>query len=151
MTFETASLAAISRADATPWVPSSTPGKSARLLRLLPDNAGFVELLRMEPGVAMPLHRHSGAVHAYNLSGSRQLHTGEVVGPGDYVYEPPGHTDWWRVVGDTPMVALVLVLGVVEFLGADGQVRGRADAGTQRLELEQYCRVHGLTMPDLSG
>jgi uncharacterized protein YdeI (YjbR/CyaY-like superfamily) len=43
---------------------------------------GFVELLRMEPGVATPLHRHSGEIHAYKLGGSRQLCTGEVIGPG---------------------------------------------------------------------
>lgn len=156
MTIEPESLlthlpARISRAGGSPWVPSSTPGKSARLLRLLPDDAGFVELLRMEPGVAMPLHRHSGAVHAYNLSGSRRLHTGELIGPGDYVYEPPGNTDWWRVDGEETMVALVVVMGVVEFLDAQGRVRSRADAGTQRRELEQYCRDHGLALPDLAG
>ena len=94
--------ARVATASGSPWVPSDTPGKSARLLRFLPDGAGFVELLRMEPGVAMPLHRHSGEIHAYNLSGSRQLCTGEVIGPGDYVFEPAGNTDWWRVVGDEP-------------------------------------------------
>lgn len=87
-------------ADATPWIPSSTPGKSARPLRFLAGNRGFVELLRMEPGVVMPLHRHSGEIHAFNLSGRRKLCTGEVVGPGDYVYEPPGNVDWWKIIGD---------------------------------------------------
>jgi quercetin dioxygenase-like cupin family protein len=135
----------------SPWVPSDTPGKSARLLRFLPNDEGFVELLRMEPGVAMPLHRHSGEIHAYNVSGSRQLCTGEVIGPGDYVYEPAGNVDWWRVVGDEPMIALVVVRGTVEFLAADGSVRSTANALTQRNELERYCRAQGLTMPDLIG
>ena len=40
-----------------PWIPSTTPGKSAKPLRFLPGGSGFVELLRMEPGVVMPLHR----------------------------------------------------------------------------------------------
>jgi quercetin dioxygenase-like cupin family protein len=133
------------------WVPSDTPGKSARLLRFLPNDEGFVELLRMEPGVAMPLHRHSGEIHAYNVSGSRQLCTGEVIGPGDYVYEPAGNVDWWRVVGDEPMIALVVVRGTVEFLAADGSVRSTANALTQRNELERYCLAQGLTMPDLIG
>lgn len=58
---------------ALPWIPSGTPGKSAKPMRFLPGGSGFVELLRMEPGVVMPLHRHTGEIHAYNLSGSRQL------------------------------------------------------------------------------
>jgi 2,4'-dihydroxyacetophenone dioxygenase len=131
--------ARVAGASDSPWVPSDTPGKSARLLRFLPDDEGFVELLRMEPGVAMHLHRHSGEIHAHNVSGSRQLCTGEVIGPGDYVYEPAGNVDWWRVVGDETLVALVVVRGTVEFLAADGSVRSTADALTQRNELERYC------------
>ena len=137
-------------ADATPWIPSATPGKSARPLRFLAGNRGFVELLRMEPGVVMPLHRHSGEIHAFNLSGRRQLCTGEVVGPGDYVYEPPGNVDWWKIIGDEVMVALVVVMGEVEFLGPGGSVRGRASAATQRAEYETWCLQNGLQVQDLS-
>jgi 2,4'-dihydroxyacetophenone dioxygenase len=143
--------ARIAGAAASPWVPSNTPGKSARLLRFLPHDEGFVELLRMAPGVTMPLHRHSGEIHAFNLSGSRQLCTGEVIGPGDYVYEPAGNVDWWRVVGQETMTALVVVRGQVDFLAADGTVRYTADARTQREELRRFCADHGLTMPDISG
>ena len=132
-----------------PWIASATPGKSAKPLRFLAGDRGFVELLRMEPGVAMPLHRHSGENHASNLSGQRQLCTGEVIGPGDYVYEPPGNTDWWKIVGDETMVALVVVMGTVDFLGPGGVVRATASAATQREEYERYCRDHGLPMLDL--
>ena len=143
--------ARISNSAALPWVPSGTPGKVAKLLRVLPDDSGFVELLRMEPGVAMPWHRHSGEIHAYNLQGSRELCTGEVIGPGDYVFEPPGNVDWWRVVGDEPMTALVVVMGTVEFLNADGSVRATAHAASQRAELARYCQAQGIALPDLIG
>lgn len=143
--------ARVASASSSPWVASGTPGKSARLLRFLPKGEGFVELLRMEPGVAMPLHRHSGEIHAYNVAGSRQLCTGEIIGPGDYVYEPSGNTDWWRVVGGEPLLALVVVRGKVDFLAADGSVRHTADANTQREELWRHCQAHGLAMPDLEG
>ncbi len=85
-----------SRAVATadlPWVPASEPGKWAKPLRFLGDR-GFVELLRMSPGTVMPLHRHTGEVHVHQLTGQRQLCTGEIFGPGDYVHEPAGHVDW---------------------------------------------------------
>ena len=75
-----------------PWVPLS-PGKSFKPLRFLHDDRGFVELLRLDPGEEIALHRHTGEVHALNLEGSRQLSSGEIIGPGDYVYEPAGNVD----------------------------------------------------------
>lgn len=134
---------------ALPWIPSGTPGKSAKPLRFLRDGSGFVELLRMEPGTVMPLHRHGGEIHGYNLTGSRQLCTGEVIGPGDYVYEPPGNTDWWKVVGTEPMVALVVVMGDVEFLAADGSVRLRVNAATQLAEYRRHCSAQCLPVLDI--
>lgn len=103
----------------------------------------------MEPGVAMPPHRHTGETHAFNLSGSRQLSSGEVIGPGDYVYEPPGNVDSWHVIGDEPLIALVVVMGAVEDLGPDGSVRGRATTGTRLAEYADYCRTQGIALLDL--
>ena len=92
---------------------------------------------------------NSGEIHAYNLTGTRKLCTGELIGPGDYVYEPTGNTDWWKIVGAEPMLALVIVMGTVEFLGPGGVVTGRASASTQLAEYERHCREHGLVMLDL--
>jgi 2,4'-dihydroxyacetophenone dioxygenase len=131
----------VSVAADLPWVPSGTPGKSAKLLRFLPDDRGFVELL----------HRHTGEIHAYNLTGSRQLCTGEIVGAGDYVYEPNGNTDWWKIVGEETMLALVVVIGKVEFLDAEGRVTATADAASQRAELERHCSRLGLPIPELKS
>lgn len=131
-----------------PWIPASTTGKWARPLRFLGDR-GFVELLRMAPGTVMPLHRHTGEVHVHQLSGRRQLCSGEVLGPGDYAYEPAGHVDWWKVVGGEDLVALVVVMGEVEFLGPGGEVRDRASVHTQRAAYEDHCRQHGLSPRDL--
>jgi quercetin dioxygenase-like cupin family protein len=142
-------LPRIARASDLPWVPSPLPGKSSRPLRFLRGNRGFVELLRMEPGVAMPPHRHTGETHAFNLSGSRRLDTGEIVGPGDYVYEPPGNVDSWEVVGEEPLLALVVVMGEVEDLAPDGSVRGVANTESRRREYADYCRAQGIAMLDL--
>ena len=130
--------------EAVPWIPSGTPGKSSKPLCFMPDSRGFVELLRMEPGIVMPLHRHTGEVHAWNLSGYRRLCTGELIGPGDYVYELPGNTDWWKIEGDQTMVALVVVMGEVEFLHADGRIRSVATAAHQFREYSDFCRANGL-------
>jgi 2,4'-dihydroxyacetophenone dioxygenase len=77
-----------------PWIPSG-PGNSFRPLRFATD--GWSELMRVEPGHGVALHRHSGPVHAFNLAGKRRiLGCGELVGPGDYVYEPGGMIDGWK-------------------------------------------------------
>lgn len=139
----------LARRSDLPWVPSGTPGKAAMPLRFMGD-AGFVELLRMQPGTVMPLHRHTGEVHVLHLSGERLLGSGERVGPGDYVYEPAGNVDWWKVVGDEALVAFVVVMGKVEFFGPDGSVRYAADSAGQLAAYERYCAAHGIAVQPLA-
>ena len=133
--------------DDLPWVPEGE-GKWAKPLRFLGDR-GFVELLRMAPGKVMPLHRHTGEVHVHQLSGYRQLNTGEIVGPGDYVFEPAGHVDWWKVVGEEDMVAFAVVIGDVEFIGPGGEVRAVANVQTQRAAYQRHCTEHGVPFLEL--
>ena len=51
--------------DSMPWIPTG-PGKSFRPLRFAAD--GWSELMRLEPGSAVAVHRHTGEVHAFNLA-----------------------------------------------------------------------------------
>ena len=143
--------AALARQNDLPWIPSSTPGKSSKPLCFMPNGQGFVELLRMEPGVQMPLHRHTGEIHAFNLSGERLLCTGERIGPGDYVYEPVGNVDAWEAVGDVPLVVLVIVYGTVEFLDDQDQVTYVATAAQQRQDYLAHCAEHGLPVLNLDA
>jgi quercetin dioxygenase-like cupin family protein len=135
-------------ADATPWVPLSA-GKAFKPLRFLRDDRGFVELLRLQPGQEIALHRHTGEVHAFNLQGSRELCTGEVIGPGGYVYEPSGNVDSWKVVGDTPLIVFVAVIGAVEYLDAHGAVTGRYTASRLLEIYREHCEANGLEVVDL--
>lgn len=137
-------------ADALPWIASPPTGRTSKLLRVFGDR-GFAELIRMEPGVAMPLHRHTGEVHAWNLAGERVLHTGERIVAGGYVHEPPGTVDWWKAVGDEPLVVLVVVMGAAEFLGPGDTVIARATAATRLADYERHCRETGVRALDLDG
>lgn len=141
--------ARIAAADHLPWVPLST-GKSYKPLRFFQDDRGFVELLRLEPGEGIGLHRHTGEVHAFNLQGSRRLCTGEVVGPGQYVYEPAGNVDWWKVEGDIPLVVMVVVMGAVEYLNADGEVTATYTGERLRREYLRHCEANGIAAVDLT-
>ena len=131
-----------------PWIPLG-PGESFKPLRFGKDRR--VLLLRVEPGIEIPRHRHLGDVHAFNVSGRRKLDTGEIVGPGGYVYEPVGNVDSWTAIGDEPVVVHISSSGAMEFLGSGGEVLRRDDATSLREAYHRYCQEHGLTPLDLGG
>jgi 2,4'-dihydroxyacetophenone dioxygenase len=130
-----------------PWIPLG-PGQSFKPLRFLPDD-GRVLLLRLEPGTVVPLHRHQGEVHAFNLAGSRKLDTGEVVGPGGYVYEPAANVDSWMAVGGEPVIVHITAYGAMEYLGAGGKVIQRDGASSLRERYLRFCAENGLEPLDL--
>lgn len=139
----------VSRGD-TPWIPIG-PGQAFRPIRFLPGARGYVAQLRLEPGSVIPPHRHTGEVHAFNLEGERRLHTGEVVGPGDYVYEPAGNVDTWEAIGTTPTVVLIVVEGDVEYLATDGQVAIRYNAEVMEAAYRSYCEQNAIEVRELTS
>jgi len=124
--------------DGLPWQPIR-PGYDLKLLRGSDsDDDPRVLLLRLEPGQVITRHRHSGEIHAVNLAGSRKLlDTGEVIGPGGYVYEPPGNEDSWMAVGGVPLIVFVIARGAIESLDDHGRVIART---TTRSVTESYRR-----------
>jgi len=134
--------------DSIPWVPLSAR-KAFKPLRFLSEDRGFVELLRLQPGEAVPQHRHTGEVHAFNLQGARELCTGEIVGPGGYVYEPAGNVDSWKVIGESPLIVLVVVFGAVEYLDPDGSVSSRWTASRLLEIYRAHCAANGAQALDL--
>ncbi|MBZ4418039.1 cupin domain-containing protein [Myxococcus sp. RHSTA-1-4] len=130
--------------DRIPWVPMGRPGFSFKPLRFFHDDSGWMYLLRVEPGTLVPLHRHTGEVHGYNLAGQRKLiDTGEVIGPGTYVYEPAGNVDSWMAVGDEPVILHITVRGAVEYLGQDGEVVGRVTSNDRLQSYRRWCEENG--------
>jgi 2,4'-dihydroxyacetophenone dioxygenase len=128
--------------EAHPWVPLG-PGVSFRPLRF--GRGGRTLQLRVEPGVVIKPHRHTGEVHAYNISGRRELiGKGEIAGPGAYVHEPSGNVDSWRCVGDEPCVVHINLEGRLEYIDEAGAVLDYTD--NQRL-WERYlawCQEQGV-------
>jgi quercetin dioxygenase-like cupin family protein len=134
--------------DSLPWIPLG-PGESFKPLRFYPNDRGRALLLRVEPGTVVPRHRHLGEVHAFNIAGQRQLDTGEIVGPGGYVYEPTGNVDSWSAIGDEPVIVHIVSFGAMEYLGDDDQVLRRDTAASLRELYANYCREHGITPLEL--
>ncbi len=136
--------------ESLPWIPLGL-GQSVKPLHVFREGHGRVLLLRLDPGTLVPRHRHLGEVHALNLRGRRQLlETGQVIGPGGYVYEPPGNVDSWIAVGDAPVVIHIVAYGAMEYLDDQGAVAQR-DTGTSLLETyARYCAEHGISPQGLS-
>ncbi|MEQ1754954.1 MAG: cupin domain-containing protein [Micropepsaceae bacterium] len=132
------------------WVPLRQ-GISFKPLHFAAD--GYSLQLRVEPGNTIPLHRHTGEVNAYNLSGHREIvTTGEQVGPGDFVYEPAGNVDSWRCVGDEPCIVQISLKGRVEYLDERGHVTSYTDAATARAAYFDWCHANAATpCPSLAG
>ena len=137
--------------DSLPWIPLG-PGESFKPLCIFQKERGRVLLLRLEPGAVVSRHRHLGDVHAVNLSGSRKLlETGEVIGPGTYVYEPAGNVDSWMAVGEEPVVVHIVAHGAMEYLDEHGTVTQRDTSASLVAAYHRYCAEHGLTPRDLTA
>ena len=129
-------------ANALDWIPLG-PGVSFRPLRF--GRLGRSLQLKVEQGVLVAPHRHTGPVHAYNLSGSRELvEKGEVAGPGAYVYEPAGNVDSWRCVGDEPCIVLINLIGRLDYVDECGEVIDSTDTAKLYETYLAWCAAHGM-------
>lgn len=140
--------AAMRRAGLDAWIPEGD-GKWSLPLQVLPAGGGWVELMRLDPGVRVGLHRHSGEVHALTLAGERRLNDGRVLRAGDYVYEPAGNVDWWEATGREPLIVHVVVNGTVEYLGPHHGVLQRIDAAGRIADYRRHCAAIGSMPRDL--
>ncbi len=133
------------------WIPLSE-GLSFKPIYIFPDLSGWQLLLRLEPGTVISRHRHTGEVHAFNLSGTRRLDTGEIVGPGMYVHEPAGNEDSWEAIGDEPCIVHIEVNGRNEYRDAEGNLIRVADALGARQDYLDWCHTEGVEpLPALAG
>jgi quercetin dioxygenase-like cupin family protein len=123
------------------WMPLS-PGVWARPLRFA--GAERTLQLKVDAGVTIARHRHTGAVHAFNVSGSRRLGDGEIAGPGDYVFEPAGNEDSWTCIGDEPCVVQITMSGRVEYVDETGNLVSYTDTPKLREQYLAWCNEIGV-------
>ena len=141
--------AALRRAGLDDWMPEGE-GKWSLPIAFLPDGSGWVELMRLSPGVRLGLHRHTGEVHALNLVGERRLNDGRVVRAGDYIHEPAGNVDWWEATGHEDLVVHVVVKGEVEYLGPHRTVLQRITTADRLADYRRHCAALGVTARELA-
>ena len=128
--------------DTLPWVPLRA-GMWMRPLCFQDD--GYSLQLRVAPGVRTGPHRHTGEVNALTLSGQRRIFTsGELLGPGSFLHEPPGNEDEWGNEGDEDCVVMITLKGRVEYLAANGELLHHTDTHSAQATYLEHCTRHGL-------
>ncbi len=81
----------IVRSNDVKWKPYSVPGISIGKLYIDKKKREITCLMRLEPGVTFPLHRHAGSEEVLVLEGDLIVE-GEVCYQGDYIRSVPGST-----------------------------------------------------------
>jgi anti-sigma factor ChrR (cupin superfamily) len=122
--------------DQMPWIPfPGIEGSHFKLLRLDRETDGGIFLLRIQPGVRGPLHKHFGSVEYYNLKG--ELNFGKVkLGPGSYAYELGGFKHSEDPPEREETITLFIVHGPLQAYDADGNP-GRVLGATAMAKLQE--------------
>jgi anti-sigma factor ChrR (cupin superfamily) len=95
------------------WHKTLVPGLKTFTLTLPePTAAARAHLLRFEPGVTFPEHRHHGTERVLVLEGSYADDRGREVRAGDEQTMRPSSDHRLRILGDVPCVAAVSERGV---------------------------------------
>jgi len=102
-----------------PWISQpGIEGSEIKLLRTIPETGGMVFLLRIQPGVKGPMHKHFASAEYYVLQG--RVSFGDArLSPGSYAYELGG----FRHTEDAPeeeVVMLFITHGPLQIINDDG-------------------------------
>jgi 2,4'-dihydroxyacetophenone dioxygenase len=108
-------------------VPWASKGMAFKLLSADPDSGRFTILIKVDPGVHAPLHRHIGAVEAYVLEGGFHYHDAPEVRftAGSYLLEPADSVH--QPISPEGVLLLAVFHGAVEGLMPNGTSAGRID------------------------
>ena len=127
---------AVDEADAGLWIPYEA-GASNRFLMFDLNANSFALILRCEPGTVIDRHHHTGAVVGYCLAGSFKYKESDwIARPGTFIYERPGETHTFQVVGEETLVSFFHIMGPYIMLDENNKQIDYLDA----FRVLEYCR-----------
>ena len=136
--------------DDVPWVDDWLGVAGIRMKVLLADVEGGVFVVRVgfAPGMQLPTHLHTGAVHAYTFAGEWNYLEDRDSPPnraGSYLYEPPGSTHTLKVADDNTEEtdALFVVHGAMVLYDETGAVMDVIDAASHKRDYLALVREQG--------
>jgi len=129
-------------------------GSELQLLQVDVELGLWVIRTRFQPGYLVPTHKHTGAVHAFTISGRwKYLEYPEENTAGSYLYEPAGSVHTLTVPEDVEGVTDVwfTIYGANLNLDEAGNVTTVIDAGLIRDAYFGLCEAAGLGHPPVVG
>jgi quercetin dioxygenase-like cupin family protein len=140
--------------DDVPWVADWLGVEGIRMKVLLADVEGGVFVVRVgfAPGLQLPKHLHTGAVHAYTFAGEwnyLEYPDSPPNRPGSYLYEPPGSIHTLKVADHLTEEtdALFVVHGAMVLYDDGGGVLDVIDAATHRRDYLALVEAQGKPLP----
>ena len=137
-----------------PWVDDWLGVAGIRMKVLLADVEGGVFVVRVgfAPGMQLPKHLHTGAVHAYTFAGEWSYLEYLDSPPnraGSYLYEPPGSIHTLKVADHNTEEtdALFVVHGAMVLYDDDGAVIDVIDAASHKRDYLALVREQGKPVP----
>lgn len=129
-------------------------GAQLQLLQVDIDAGLWVIRTRLQPGVTLQRHKHTGEVFAFTVSGCwKYLEYPEVNTAGSYLFEPAGsvHTLHVPASCEQPADMWFAIRGANLELDSEGRVENVVDAGAALEIYRQLCREAGHGDPDIIG
>jgi len=136
--------------EALPWFDVGG-GVELKLVQAKVSEGIWVIRNRFQPGAAVQIHKHTGQVHAFTLSGSwHYLESADQVSrAGSYLFEPAGSIHTLVVPESNTEVTDVwfTIHGANLNLDADGNIESVIDAGGMLAFYLALCEEAGITDP----
>jgi 2,4'-dihydroxyacetophenone dioxygenase len=141
--------------NATPWIPMSRnqSGIEIKYFRIDPVRGEFICALKMQPGVSLPAHHHTGTVIVYTLQGEWKYREHDwVARAGSVVFETAASRHSPETLPDSGVVITFnVVSGELLFLDSEGQLIGTENWRTSAHRYLKFCERNGVASRDLSG
>jgi hypothetical protein len=124
------------------------PGVKLHPLFLDPYSGTIVIRARFAPGITLPLHFHTGFVHAYTMSGCWYYteYPDQKQTAGSYLYEPGGSVHQFNTPADIAeeTEAIFVMTGAnINFASEGGPYLGLMDAGCVKAWVDQAIVQQG--------
>lgn len=141
--------------DTTPWISMyrDQPGIEIKYFRIDPVRGEVLCSLRMQAGMQLPAHHHTGTVIVYTLQGSWKYQEHDwIARAGSVVFETAASRHTPETLPDSEVVhTFNVVSGELLFLDADDKLIATENWRTALHRYLKHCERNQLTPLDLSG
>ena len=143
------------RGQSTPWIPFSNVNERILLkyFKIDPITGEVVLLMKTAKGEGANIHRHTGTVMVYTLSGRWKYDQHDwVAEAGDFVFESAESThSFTNLSDDDNGMALIVLNGELHFLDKEGVIKRIETWRTALARYRDYCRDNQLPEINLVG